>query len=218
MRLAQSGTPKVPAQRYLEVVLISILAFSRAVGRYSWHEERKHRALAHSTLRNFADELQGEPARPSEANANTTKPSLASCMNSLSATNRRPKAAPEGVQFKGVRPIIFEHTAWDLALATQAFSYLKPRAGFQISLKVIPPKVPSDSGEQLSRIRLYSATFSSDNVKGSSLQWNTIPWISTQKEPAILQLYDEVIPGSIRLFRHLILVRRSCYRFSNLTR
>ena len=34
---------------------------------------------------------------------------------------------------KGVRPVIYEHTAWDLALATQALSYLKPDLAFDIS-------------------------------------------------------------------------------------
>jgi hypothetical protein len=37
------------------------------------------------------------------------------------------------VHFEGVRPVIYEHTAWDLALATQALSYLKPDLAFDIS-------------------------------------------------------------------------------------
>src|SRR5205823_12309853 len=45
------------------------------------------------------------------------------------------------VHFEGVRPVIFEHTAWDLALATQALSYLKPDLAFDIS-KVYPSRTP----------------------------------------------------------------------------
>src|SRR5207248_11619288 len=39
------------------------------------------------------------------------------------------------VHFQGVRPVIYEHTAWDLALATQALSYLKPELAFDIDRK-----------------------------------------------------------------------------------
>src|SRR5947209_10511270 len=70
------------------------------------------------------------------------------------------------VHFEGVRPVIFEHTAWDLALATQALSYLKPELAFDIS-KV---NTQQNAFQTLENSFLASAftpaSMSSDNVKG----------------------------------------------------
>ena len=37
------------------------------------------------------------------------------------------------VHFRGVEPVQFERTAWDLALATQSLSYLPPELAYAIS-------------------------------------------------------------------------------------
>ena len=177
----------------LEVVLISIGVFL-ALWANNWHEEREHRALAHSTLRNFADELRAnQQAVRSERQYHET---LARQLHEFLISNEPPteERLQKSVQFKGVRPIIFEHTAWDLALATQAFSYLKPELAFDIS-KVYTAQSAFQTLENSFLASAFTpATFSSDNVKGLVAAMEYYLFDINQKEPAILQLYDKVIP------------------------
>ena len=177
----------------LEVVLISVGVFL-ALWANNWHEEREHRALAHSTLRNFADELRtNQQAVRNERQYHDT---LARQLREFLISNEPPtdERLQKSVQFKGVRPIIFEHTAWDLALATQALSYLKPELAFDIS-KVYTAQNAFQALENSFLASAFTpATFASDNVKGLVAAMEYYLRDINQKEPAILQLYDKVIP------------------------
>jgi len=177
----------------LEVVLISIGVFL-ALWANNWHEEREHRALAHSTLRNFADELrENQQAVRSERQYHER---LARQLHEFLGSNEPPteERLEKSVQFKGVRPVIFEHTAWDLALATQALSYLKPDLAFDIS-KVYTAQTAFQTLENSFLASAFTpATFSSDNVKGFVAAMEYYLRDINQKEPAILQLYEKVIP------------------------
>ena len=177
----------------LEVVLISIGVFL-ALWANNWHEEHEHRALAHSTLRNFADELrENQQAVRSERQYHER---LARQLHEFLGSNEPPteERLQKRVQFKGVRPMIFEHTAWDLALATQAFSYLKPELAFDIS-KVYTAQSAFQTLENSFLASAFTpATFSSDNVKGFVAAMEYYLRDINQKEPAILQLYEKVVP------------------------
>ena len=177
----------------LEVVLISIGVFL-ALWANNWHQEREHRALAHSALRNFADELRAnQQAVRSERQYHET---LARQLHEFLISNEPPteERLQKSVQFKGVRPIIFEHTAWDLALATQALAYLNPDLAFNIS-KVYTAQSAFQTLENSFLASAFTpATFSTDNVKGLVAAMEYYLRDINQKEPAILKLYDEVIP------------------------
>jgi hypothetical protein len=79
-------------------------------------------------------------------------------------------------------------------LATQAFSYLKPELAFDIS-KVYTAQSAFQTLENSFLASAFTpATFSSDNVKGLVAAMEYYLLDINQKEPAILQLYDKVIP------------------------
>ena len=177
----------------LEVALISVGVFL-ALWANNWHEEREHRALAHSTLRNFVDELRAN--QQTVRNERQYHDILARQLHEFRISNEplTEGQLQKSVQFKGVRPIIFEHTAWDLALATQALSYLKPELAFDIS-KVYTAQSAFQALENSFLASAFTpATFSSDNVKGLVAAMEFYLRDINQKEPAILQLYDKVIP------------------------
>jgi hypothetical protein len=177
----------------LEVVLISIGVFL-ALWANNWHEEREHRALAHSTLLNFADELRAN--QQAVRNERQYHEILARQLHEFLISNEPPtdERLQKSVQFKGLRPITFEHTAWDLALATQALSYLKPELALDIS-KVYTAQSAFQTLENSFLASAFTpATFSSDNVKGLVAAMEYYLRDINQKEPAILQLYDKVIP------------------------
>src|SRR5438045_9497419 len=88
----------------LEVVLISIGVFL-ALWANNWHEEREHRALARSTLRNFADEpRENQQAVRSERQYHET---LAHQLQSFLISNEPPteERHQKIAQFKEVRPL-----------------------------------------------------------------------------------------------------------------
>jgi hypothetical protein len=149
----------------LEVVLISIGVFL-ALWANNWHENREHRALAESTLRNFASEMRAN--QQAVQGERQYHEALARELHEFLVSNEPPteERLQNNVHFKGLRPITFEHTAWDLALATQALSYLKPDLGFAIS-KVYTEQNAFQTVENSFLASAYTpSTFSSDNVKG----------------------------------------------------
>ena len=177
----------------LEVVLISIGVYL-ALWANNWHQEREHRGLAHSALRNFADELRAnQQAVQRERQYHET---LARQLHEFLISNEPPteERLQKSVQFKGVRPVTFEHTAWDLALATQALSYLQPDLAFDIS-KVYTAQSAFQTLENSFLASAFTpATFSTDNVKGLVASMEYYLRDINQKDPAILELYDKVIP------------------------
>lgn len=116
----------------IEALLVGIGVFLALMAN-NWHEEREHRALAASTLRNFAEEIR--------TNQRNVEQFLA-YHETLGAELQKFVRAPgphtgeqfaQTVHYAGVRPVHFEHTAWDLALATQALSYLPSDLALAIS-------------------------------------------------------------------------------------
>src|SRR5881394_2330784 len=177
----------------LEVVLISIGVFL-ALWANNWHEGRQHRAMAQSTLRNFADEMRAnQQAVQKYRQYNET---LAGELHQFLASDEPPtqERFDKNVHFQGVRPIIFEHTAWDLALATQALSYLKPQLAFDIS-KVYTQQNAFQTLENSFLASAFTpASMSSDNPKGMATAMVFYLIDVNQQEPALLRLYDRVIP------------------------
>jgi len=176
-----------------EVVLITVGVFL-ALWANNWHEDREHRAQARAALRNFVGEM--------EANRQATqgnRPYHETLARELDQFLHSKEPASEDrfnkeVHFEGVRPVIYEHTAWDLALATQALSYLKPDLAFDIS-KVYTQQ---NAFQTLENSFLASAftpvSMSSDNRKGLATVMMFYLIDVNQQEPAILQLYGKVIP------------------------
>src|SRR4051812_40264798 len=113
----------------LELVLVALGVFLALLAN-NWHEDQEHRGLAKSALRNFRDEMRANQRSVQEGRAYHEK---------VAAEMRQFLGLPppltqeqfdKTVHFTGVHPVIFEHTAWDLALATQALRYLQPEDAF----------------------------------------------------------------------------------------
>src|SRR6266853_2477120 len=176
-----------------EVVLIAVGVFL-ALWANNWHEDREHRAQARAGLRNFAAEMEINRQAMQrnrayhEAFARELREFLAS--KEPASEDRLNKS----VHFEGMRPVIFEHTAWDLALATQAFSYLDPDLAFDISKVYTKQNAFEKLEDSFLAAAFTPASLSSDNIKGMATAMELYLIDVNQQEPAILQLYDKVIP------------------------
>jgi hypothetical protein len=176
-----------------EVALIAVGVFL-ALWANNWHEDREHRAQARAALRNFAAEMETNRQAMQrnrayhEAFARELREFLAS--KEPASEDRLNKS----VHFEGMRPVIFEHTAWDLALATQALSYLDPDLAFDISKVYTKQNAFEKLEDSFLAAAFTPASLSGDNVKGMATAMELYLIDVNQQEPAILQLYDKVIP------------------------
>ena len=177
----------------IEVVLVAVGVFL-ALWANNWHEDREHRAQARAALRNFASEMEAN--RQATQRNRTYHETLVRELEQFLRSKEPPSEERlyKEVHFEGVRPVIFEHTAWDLALATQALSYLKPDLAFDIS-KVYTQQNAYQTLENSFLASAFSpASMSIDNPKGLATAMVVYLNDVNQQEPAILQLYDKVIP------------------------
>jgi len=176
-----------------EVVLIAVGVFL-ALWANNWHEDREHRGQARAALRNFAAEMETNRQAMQrnrayhEAFARELREFLAS--KEPASEDRLNKS----VHFEGLRPVIFEHTAWDLALATQALSYLKPDLAFEISKVYTQQNAFQTLENSFLASSFTPANMSIDNPKGMASAILLYLIDVNQQEPTILQLYDKVIP------------------------
>jgi len=170
-----------------EVLLITVGVFL-ALWANSWHEDREHRAQAKAALRNFASEM--------EANRQATQRNRAyheAFARELGEFRASKEPASEdrlynSVHFEGMRPVIFEHTAWDLALATQGLSYLDPDLAFDISKVYSGQNAFQKLEDSFLAAAFTPASLSGDNVKGMATAMELYLIDVNQQEPAILQL------------------------------
>lgn len=178
---------------FFEVALISVGVFL-ALWANNWHEEREHRAQARAALRNFAGEMKAN--REATQRNRQYHETLARELNQFlaskePATNER---FFKSIHFEGVRPVIFEHTAWDLALATQALSYLKPELAFAISKVYNQQNTLQKLEDSFLAAAFTPASLSSDNLGGlaSAMEYYLID--VNQQEPAMVSRYEQITP------------------------
>jgi len=176
-----------------EVVLIAVGVFL-ALWANNWHVDREHRAQAKAALRNFVGEMEAnrQATQRNRTYHETFARELREFLASKEPANE--DRLNKSVHFEGMRPVIFEHTAWDLALATQALSYLDPDLAFDISKVYTQQNAFQKLEDSFLAAAFTPASLSSDNVKGMATAMELYLIDVNQQEPAILQLYDKVIP------------------------
>ena len=176
-----------------EVVLIAVGVFL-ALWANNWHEDREHRAQAKAALRNFVGEMEAnrQATQRNRTYHETFARELREFLASKEPANE--DRLNKSVHFEGMRPVIFEHTAWDLALATQALSYLDPDLAFDISKVYTQQNAFQKLEDSFLAAAFTPASLSSDNVKGMATAMELYLIDVNQQEPAILQLYDKVMP------------------------
>jgi hypothetical protein len=168
----------------LEVVLISVGVFFALMGE-QWRENAHKRELATESLRRFRAEIATN--RKAVAAVKDYHGELLQAITAYLDADPKTRTT-ESVRIRGLQPAFFEHTAWDLALATQAL-----------------PLIDSDVAYQLSRIyglqTFYGALTLNimqaiylqpmmGNLEGLRAYYgDLVLW-----EPQLLKMYDEVLP------------------------
>src|SRR5262249_8091585 len=176
-----------------EVLLIAVGVFL-ALWANNWHEDQEHRAKAKDALRNFLSEV--ETNRTATQHNREYHETLSRQLDQFLHSNEpatKERLAKE-VHFQGLRPVIFEHTAWDLALATPALSYLNSDLAFDIS-KVYTQQSAFQTLENSFLASVYApSSLSAGNVESLATAMLLYLRDVNSQEPLILKSYDKVIP------------------------
>ena len=178
----------------LELMMIGVGVFLGATAE-QWRDTRHHRALVTASLQNFHREMlanRGRIQARREYHEALGKGVLGFMSSDGPPTLQRLLTA---AKFRGMQPVDLEHTAWDLALATQALGDIDPPLALAIShvYSVQQGFVSMQSGFMANA--LSPATFANaNNATGLAIAMSSYLGDVNIQEPGLMQLYDRVVP------------------------
>ncbi len=167
----------------LEVVLISVGVFLALMGE-QWRESSHTRELAEASLRSFRSEILAN--REAVAAVKDYHVTLRKSLQTYLDADAKTRTL-DSVQIRGLQPVFFEHTAWDLALATQSLAHIDSQLAFGLSRTYgLQRTYAEQTGSIMQAIYLRPLT---DNFEGLAAYYGDIVlW-----EPKLLKMYDELL-------------------------
>lgn len=172
----------------LEVALIGTGVFLGLAGE-QWRQSAEHRELAREALRRFRSEIATNRARVADVKDYhvTVRTRIETYLRADANARKSLTVAMQGVQ-----PVRFEHTAWDLALATQSLTYIDRDLAFDLS-RVYTSQVDYDV---LSRAVLQAMYMRppGENLeaffRAVALYYDDV----VLSEPKLIQMYEDLLP------------------------
>ncbi len=168
----------------LEVVLITVGVFVALMGD-QWRENAHDRQLAADSLRRFRTEIAAN-RKAVEAVKDYHVTLLEGIRGYLAADRKtRPR---DTVRIRGLQPVFFEHTAWDLALATQSLPHIDSDLAFKLSRAYALQGAYSQF--TLAIMQAIYLRPMTENFEGLAAYYgDLVLW-----EPQLLEMYDELLP------------------------
>lgn len=166
----------------------------------AWKEERSHREAARATLENFRTEIRQNRAsigrvRPYQAALRDTLQSV------LAGSNKHPMTAftrrfrYNGESFHGIGGVQFSTTAWDLALATQALSYIEPGLAFRVADAYNQQRLFTSIQSAFLQSVFAPSTFADANEQATANALRAFLGDATYQEAEVARKYDRLLPG-----------------------
>jgi hypothetical protein len=188
-----ADTPKAPARGLpqsrwllkigLEVLLISMGVFLALMGE-QWRENAHTRDLAEASLQRFRAEIVAN--RKAVAAVKDYHVTTLKSLEAYLAADPKARQATS-VEIKGLQPVFFERTAWDLALATQSLANIDPQVAFALSRIY---------GTQQTYTELTRAIMQAMYLRPITESFEALSYYFsdiTRWERSLLQMYDEVL-------------------------
>ena len=172
----------------LEVMLIATGVFLGLAGE-QWRESARHREMAETALRRFRSEIVTN--RTAVASVKDYHVTMKKRLAAYFAADARTRPKVE-VNLRGIQPASFEHTAWDLALATQSLAYIDPALAFALSRVYTTQQGYTElSRGVLQAMYLLNPTENEGAFFGAVVVYYGDVVLY---EPKLLSLYDELLP------------------------
>jgi hypothetical protein len=171
----------------LEVLLISVSVFLALLGE-QWRENAHTRELAAASLRRFRAEMvtnRQAVLAVKDYHAATLK-----SLETYFAADPKTRQI-RSVEIRGVQPASFEHTAWDLALATQSLAHIDAAVAFALSrIYGLQQGYAELTRGILNAMYLRPPT---EDVRGFMAALTIYYGDIVRYEPEMLRQYDEVV-------------------------
>jgi hypothetical protein len=172
----------------LEVSLIGTGVFLGLAGE-QWRESAVQHELAREALRRFRSEIVTN--RKAVADVKDYHVSRRERIETYLAADANARKSLT-VGMRGIRPVTFEHTAWDLAIATQSLTYIDRGLAFDLS-RIYSAQ---DDYAVLSRAVLQAMYLHppAENLdaffRAVALYYDDV----VLSEPKVMQRYDDLLP------------------------
>ena len=168
----------------LEALFISLGVFLALMGE-QWRDDAHVRETTQASLRRFRTEIAAN--RAAVAAVKDYHVGLRQSLHAYLAAD--PKARQSSsVRIKGLQPVFFESTAWDLALATQSLAHIDPAVGFALSRIYGLQREYAELTRSIMQA-VYLRPIA-DNFQALSYYYgDVVPW-----ETTLLGLYDDIVP------------------------
>ena len=172
----------------LELTLIATGVFLGLAGE-QWRERAHHRELARESLRRLRAEI-GTNRKTVEGVKDYHVEMRKRIEDYLAADEHARRTL--SVKLRGVQPAYFEHTAWDLALATQSLTYIEPDLAFALSrVYGVQQQYAELSRGVLQAMYLRNPR---EDLDGFLAAVDTYYGDVVLMEPKLLGMYDELLP------------------------
>lgn len=168
----------------LEVALITVGVFLALMGE-SWRESAHDRQLATASLRSFRTEILAN--RKAVAAVKDYHVALLASIRTWLAADAKARQGLD-VQIRGLQPVFFEHTAWDLALATQSLAHIDPQVAFSLSRIYGLQRSYADHTRGIVQA-MYLRPLAGNFEGLQAYYGDVVLW-----EPELLRLYDDILP------------------------
>jgi len=170
----------------LEVVLIGFAVFL-GMAADQWRTDRQHRDQAHDALQRFKTEIEANRAavmKNQDYRARIRK-DITAYLN--------PKLRPTvDLQMEGIKPVNFEHTAWDLALVTQSLADIDSSLAFELARVYGQQQIyTSLTGGLMQAMYLRPP---SENLTAFLHSVKIYLDDIVEFDPGLVKMYDEVVP------------------------
>ncbi|HVX39444.1 MAG TPA: hypothetical protein VHB25_07710 [Gemmatimonadaceae bacterium] len=178
----------------LELTMIFVGVFLGAMAE-QWREARQHHELALASLRNFRQEVAAN--RDKLLGVRDYHITLAANVNDIAnqPTNPTFKEFFRKTRYQGMEPVIFDHTAWDLAIATQSLTDIDPALAYAISRVYTFQNYFQRYEDGFMQNILSPASFSDlGNARGVVITMSAYLDDVTGEEASLRTAYDKLLP------------------------
>jgi hypothetical protein len=185
---AARATPRPLLRVVLEVALIAAGVFLGLLAD-QWREREQHRDAARASLRRFRTEIAANrQAVAAVRDYHVT--TLASVRAYLGKDHKSRNVAD--VKLAGLQWVTFEHTAWDLAIATQSLAYIDSDIAYSLSRIYVLQHSYAEFTRGMTQA-MYLLPIR-DNFDAFAQAAEAFFGDVTYMEPRLLAMYDEVLP------------------------
>jgi hypothetical protein len=184
----QAATHRPLLRVFLEVALIAAGVFLGLLAD-QWREREQHRDAARASLRRFRTEIAANREAVAAVRGYHVT-TLASVRSYLGQDNKTRNVAD--VKHAGLQWVTFEHTAWDLAIATQSLSYLDGDVAYSLSRIYGVQQAYTELTRGMTQAMYLLPR--QDNFDAFAEAAEAFFGDVTYMEPRLLAMYDEVLP------------------------